>query len=410
MIPGMRAVHLIACCLLPGLIALSAAPVPSTDWAPPVDPLPSPAGPDSGQPQLSVSSAGTILSWVERTGSRAVLKFSRRTPNGWESPREVAAGTDWFVNWADVPSVVQLDDGTLAAHWLQKSGPGTYAYDVRLAYSRDDGKTWSPSFTPHHDGTQTEHGFASLFTVPAGGLGVAWLDGRAMKMESGAHEGSGDMSLRFAAFGPDWQPRSEALLDARVCECCPTAVALTSDGPLVAYRDRSPDEVRDIYVTRLENGRWTQPHAVHADNWRVPACPVNGPALSASGRDVAIAWFTARDDAPKSFVAFSADAGRTFGTPIRLDDDASLGRVDVERLPDGSAIAAYVEFADRRASFRVRRVTRDGQRSAPVIVSGMAGNRTSGLPRMVRQGDELLFAWVDRGEGSRVETARARLR
>ena len=406
----MRAVTLIACCVLPGVIALSAGSSPSDEWALTVEPLAAPAGPDSGQPQLSVSSGGTLLSWVERTGSGAVLKFSRLTADGWGPARDVASGDNWFVNWADVPSVVQLDAGTLVAHWLQKSGPGTYAYDVRLAYSRDDGKSWSPSFTPHHDGTQTEHGFASLFDSPAGGLGVVWLDGRAMKMESDAHEGAGDMSLRFAAFGPDWQPRTEALLDARVCECCPTAVALTSDGPLVAYRDRSADEVRDIYVTRLENGRWSEPHAVHADDWRVPACPVNGPALSAHGRDVAVAWFTARDDAPKSFVAFSADAGRTFGTPIRIDDDASLGRVDVERLSDGSVVAAYVEFADRRASFRVRRVTRDGQRSAPVVVSGMAGNRTSGLPRMVRQGDELLFAWVDRGDGSRVKTARARLR
>ena len=181
MIPGMRAVHLIACCLLPGLIALSAAPVPSTDWASTVDPLPSPAGPDSGQPRLSVHAGGTILSWVERTGSGAVLRFSRLTANGWGPPRQVAAGNDWFVNWADVPSVVQLANGTLVAHWLQKSGPGTYAYDVRLAYSKDDGKSWSPSFTPHHDGTQTEHGFASLFDSPAGGLGVVWLDGRAMR-------------------------------------------------------------------------------------------------------------------------------------------------------------------------------------------------------------------------------------
>ena len=50
-------------------------------------------------------------------------------------------GYDWFVNWADVPSVVRLANGTLAGHWLQKSGADTYAYDVRLAYSHDDGKT-----------------------------------------------------------------------------------------------------------------------------------------------------------------------------------------------------------------------------------------------------------------------------
>lgn len=407
----MRSASALACCVIPVLVALAAEPPQAASgWTLAVQPLASPAGPESAQPQLSASSFGTVLSWVERAGHTATLKFSRLTPDGWGPAHQVASGTNWFVNWADVPSVMQLDSTTLVAHWLQKSGPGTYAYDVRLAYSSDDGRTWAPSFTPHHDGTQTEHGFASMFGAPGGGLGIVWLDGRAMKMTGDTHEGSGDMSLRYAAFTPDWKQRDDVLLDERVCECCPTAVAMTADGPLVAYRDRSPEEVRDIYVTRLENGRWSEPRAVHADDWRVPACPVNGPALTARGRDVAVAWFSARDDEPKSFVAFSSDAGRSFGPRIRVDDEASLGRVDVEWLPDGGAAVAYVEFADRRASFRVRRVTADGQRGAPITVAGMAGNRTSGLPRMVRQGDELLFAWVEREHGSQVRTAGARLR
>lgn len=391
-------------------LAPAAAPAPQpSSWNLHVQSIPSPAGPQSAQPQLSVSPRGVILSWVERTGATATLKFAESIAGGWSPPKTVASGADWFVNWADVPSVVRLGDGTLVAHWLRKSGADTYAYDVRLSHSKDNGATWSASFLPHHDGTQTEHGFASLFDAPGGGLGLVWLDGRAMK---GGHDGhgAGDMSVRFAAFDEQWKQTADAPLDMRVCECCPTTVAITSEGPLVAYRDRSPNEVRDIYVTRLENGTWTKPHAVHNDEWRVPACPVNGPALSARNRDVAVAWFTAKNDEPKSFMAFSTDAGRTFGSPIRLDDEASLGRVDVELLPDGSAAASYVEFAERRAGFRVRRVARDGTKSAPITIAGMTGNRTSGLPRMVLHGDRLFFAWVDRENGSVVRTARARIR
>ena len=220
-------------------------------------------------------------------------------------------------------------------------------------------------------------------------------------------------STRLAATMGDqaWKQVAETPLDLRVCECCPTAVAVTADGPLVAYRDRSKEEVRDIYVTRLENGKWTEPKPVHPDGWKIPACPVNGPALSARGRDVAIAWFHAKDGQPRSLAALSPDAGRTFGPPIRVDDVASLGRVDVELLPDGSAAAAYMEFADQKASFRVRVVRRDGTRSDPVIVAGMAGNRSSGYPRMVLQGNELVFAWTERdGRASRVQTSVAALR
>lgn len=144
----------------------------SGSWRPNVESIVSPAGTASAQPQLSVSNRGVLLSWIERSGATATLKFAERTVNGWTTPRNVASGTDWFVNWADVPSVMRLSNGTLAAHWLQKSGRDTYAYDVRLSYSTDDGKTWSRSFTPHHDGTKSEHGFASLFEMPGGGLGV----------------------------------------------------------------------------------------------------------------------------------------------------------------------------------------------------------------------------------------------
>jgi hypothetical protein len=400
--------------LVPGLLvfvmSLGAAGVtsraPTDAWDLQVQPLSSPAAAQSGQPQLTVSSRGALLSWIERAGPQATLKFAERTASGWTAPTTVATGSDWFVNWADVPSVMRLSNGTLVAHWLQKSGADPYAYDVRLARSTDDGKTWSPSFVPHTDGTRTEHGFASLFETSGSGLGLIWLDGRGM---TGGHEGHGDMSLRFGSFDRSWKQTAETALDPRVCECCPTAAAMTSDGLIVAYRDRGADQLRDISVMRLEQGKWTEPRRVHADDWRINACPVNGPSLSARGRDVAIAWFTARDNLPKSLAAFSADAGRTFGAPVRLDDEGSLGRVDVELLPDGSAVAAYVEFANQRADFRLRRITRNGEKSAPVVVSAVAGNRSSGYPRMALSGDELLFAWVDRSAGSQVRTARARV-
>ena len=395
-------------CLTLVAVALLTLGGAARDWTIKVETIPSPAAAESAQPQLTVSKRGVLMSWIERTGPQATLKFAERTKDGWTSPRVVASGSDWFVNWADVPSVLRMDDGTLVGHWLQKSGKDTYAYDVRLSRSTDDGKTWSPSFIPHSDGTQTEHGFASLFQMPTG-LGLIWLDGRAMTGGHGGDHGGGDMSVRYGAFGKDWKQTAETALDLRVCECCPTAVAVTADGPIVAYRDRSPDEIRDIYVARLEKGKWTDGRPVHDDNWKINACPVNGPSLSARGRDVALAWFAAPGDQPKAYAAFSKDAGRTFGAPIRLDDAASLGRVDVELLPDGSAVAAYIEFAKQRSEFRLRRVTPDGKTSAPVTISDVAGNRSSGHPRVALAGKELVFAWVDRSAGSQVRTAVARV-
>lgn len=186
-----------------------------------------------------------------------------------------------------------------------------------------------------------------------------------------------------------WLPRSRPRVVARI----------------VAYRDRSADEIRDIYVSRLVGGKWTEPAAVHNDGWRSAACPVNGPALSAEGRDVAIAWFTAKGDEGHAFAAFSSNSGASFGTPIRLDDATALGRVDVQLRPDGSAMATWIEFADGRGQFKVRRVEPSGQRGAAVTVSGMTAGRSSGYPRMARFGNELVFAWTETGDAPGVRTA-----
>jgi hypothetical protein len=366
---------------------------------------PSPAGTGSSLPQMTVSSRGTLLSWVERSGEAATLKYSEWKGGAWTAARIVASGHDWFVNWADVPSVIRLADGSLYGHWLQKSGQDTYAYDVRLARSNDDGKTWSPSFTPHTDGTKTEHGFASLFQMPGAGLGLLWLDGRAMKAGHGEHDG-GPMSLRGAIFNRDGKLLSESAVDLRVCECCPTTAAVTSDGPIVAYRDRSETEIRDIYVSRFVGGKWTEGVPVHRDNWQIAACPVNGPALSASGKSVALAWFTATGDDGHTFIAFSSDSGATFGAPIRLDDASALGRVDAALLSDGSAVASWIEFADGKAQFKMRRVTAKSDRSPAVSVAGIASNRSSGYPRMAVNDGEVMFAWTDASTPSKVVTAR----
>jgi hypothetical protein len=383
----------------------------ATDSTITIQAIASPADAESAQPQLSVSARGVLLSWIERTAPRATLRFAERTASGWSAPRTAASGTDWFVNWADVPSVLRLADGTLAAHWLQRSGGDTYAYDVRLSFSKDNGQTWSPGVTPHHDGTKSEHGFASLFQMPGAGLGLIWLDGRAMATMKGGHDGhgSGDMSVRFASFDRNSTQTAELPVSMRVCECCPTSTAVTADGPVAVFRNRTADEIRDIYISRLEKGKWSEPAPVHAEGWRMPACPVNGPVVSARGRDVVVAWYTAKNDQPRTYLAFSSDVGRSFGAPVRLDDLGTLGRVDVELLPDGSAVASYIEYANQRAEFRFRRIERSGAKSSPMTVTAIASTRSSGYPRMAVHGDELIFAWIAPDSPGGVRTALARL-
>ena len=222
------------------------------------------------------------------------------------------------------------------------------------------------------------------------------------------------MRLYFTSFDASWKQSAESQVDARTCECCQTAAVMTDDGPLTAFRDRTDMEVRDVQVARLGGGKWTVPVLVHRDNWQIEACPVNGPGLSARGRSAAVAWFTAVGDVGHAYAAFSADAGRTWGEPIRLDDDMSTGNVDIEMLDDGSAMASWVEFTGERAQFRVRLVKPDGGRSTPVVVAGTGKGRISGYPRIARHRQDLVLAWTESdGTGpasQRVKVATAKLR
>ncbi|MBC7909286.1 MAG: exo-alpha-sialidase [Pyrinomonadaceae bacterium] len=374
----------------------------------------SPAGIDSREPELYATPDGrVIMSWVEKIGEkRAALRFASRDGAGWSEPRTIAEGDNWFVNWADFPSVIALKDGTLAAHWLVKSGPGTYAYDVNLALSKDGGKTWSKPIIPHTDGTQTEHGFVSLVPLADGRLGAVWVDGRALK-DIKVDEDAGplpvSMALRFAAIDTQGKVSDEAVLDERICECCQTSAAMTAEGAIAAYRDRSESEVRDIYVVRQENGKWSVPQPVHADGWEMTACPVNGPSIAADGQRVAVAWYTEANDQPRVKMAFSNDAGKSFGNPVQVDDGDPVGRVDVLLLVDGSALVVWMSGTAEKGATKVRRVRSDGTLDAISTVTETNIARSSGFPRIARLGNEVLFAWTQFGKPSRVSTAIARL-
>jgi hypothetical protein len=363
----------------------AAKPIP---WEIAITPGTLETGATSMGPQITASPNGAVVSWMEQSDATFTLRFAELSSAGqWTAPKTIVSGTDWFVSGVDPPAVIRLRDGSLAAAWYKAVDLATEAYDTLMATSRDDGKTWSKPFSPHHDGTKSQHGFASLFEWPAGqggGLGLVWLDGRA----------GADMSLHTGRFDAAWKQTAEAQVNARVCECCPTSVAIASGGPVAAFRDRSAEEVRDIHVVRRDGDTWAEPVPVFAKHWQVDSCPVNGPAIAASGDQVAVAWFEAPDDDGHAYVAFSSDGAKTFGTPVRVDDAASLGNVGVALLDGGAAAVTWVEF-DNGGRFRVRRVEPSGARSAAKPIAGGDGRFVSGIPRIARVGDRLLFAWSE---------------
>ncbi|TVR64004.1 MAG: exo-alpha-sialidase [Gemmatimonadales bacterium] len=367
-------------------------------------PLPSAAG--AGMPFVAGTPDGFLVSWTEptgRVGENGNQEFAVRWAaldgeGNWSEPGTLAASDDFFVNWADFPSIAYGGDGRMAAHWLARSGEGTFDYDVVVSASTNGGASWSEPRILHADGVRAEHGFVSFFPQ-ADGFGAVWLDGREMP-------GGGPMTLRAGLVEWDGTPRDQHLLDPRICECCQTGAALTDEGVVVVYRGRSAGEIRDIHAVRQVNGRWEAPSPIHADGWNIAACPVNGPAVSARGRDVVAGWFTGADDVSRVRVAFSGDAGATWSEPVQVDDGAPMGRVDVELLPDGSALVVWLEAGGDNAVLLARRVWADGRSGPTGTLAGTSGARASGFPRMaVSEAGRILLAWTEPGGAGDGESA-----
>jgi peroxiredoxin len=363
-----------------------------------------PAAPGAMTPHLAAAGGTVLLSWFEPEGRKeqGVVKFARLERDGsswrWGTARRIVDGSSFFANWADFPSIQQAASGALLVHWLERMGTGDYTYGVQLARSNDGGASWHGLGMAHADGVPAEHGFVSL--VPEGdGFRAFWLDGR----ETARADHGGAMTLRTAHV--DDAPLEEEPIDDRVCDCCQTGAAVTANGPVVVYRDRSEAEIRDISIVRREGGRWTSPLPVARDGWEVPGCPVNGPtvAVGRDGRRVAVAWFTAAGNEPRVKVAFSDDAGASFRDPIVVDDQDPLGRAAIALDDAGDAIVTWLgSGSDRNAPLWVRRVPGDpGDASGPgdrIQLSSTSASRSSGFPRVARAEGGTVVAWTEPGE------------
>jgi len=382
-----------------------------------VDSVQSPAAPGSSTPNMSLAPDGRIyMSWLEPTpDSATALRFAVYNGSSWSAPRTIAKSREFIVNWADFPSIEALGNNQLAAHWLQR-GRSSGAYGVRLVQSSDDGATWSTAKIPHRDSTSTEHGFVSMWKEPlrpslkpvtSNSIGAVWLDGRRYEKGPGATD---EMMLIATSLSATGTLDQETVLDRRVCDCCQTSATNAATGPIIAYRDRSPDEIRDISIVRRVNGRWSAPVSVSKDQWKIAACPVNGPAIDAAGARVALAWFTAARDTARVKIAFSANSGATFGRAVIVDSGNPAGRVDVKILADGSALVTWIErTGGDAAEVRVRRITAAGRAGKPVTIATSSAARASGFPRMSVTRDYALFAWTVPGRPSAVRVARAPL-
>ncbi len=347
----------------------------------------------------STETGGLLMSWFEKVDSTNwALQWSEFSKGTWTESQSITASDPYFVNWADFPSIYQVDGDNLVAHWLQKSGKAPFDYNVQISHSTDRGKSWSKSVIPHGDmDPKGEHGFLSFFQQQDESVGFVWLDGRHMGAYDPVTHTMGDMALYRSSMN-NGQLGPEIMIDSRTCECCPTSAIRTDNSVLIAYRDRSEKEIRNINIIRYADGKWFDPYPVYDDNWLIGGCPVNGPMLAEYGNNVAIAWYTSPNETPTVNLAFSHNEGASFDVPIRVDLSMPIGRVDLTWISQTEVMVSWIETAEETTDIVTAIVSTNGDVQPPRIVTEIQPGRVSGYPQMEKVEDLLFFAWTEGGE------------
>ena len=264
---------------------------------------------------------------------------------------------------------------------------------IRLAESTDAGRTFAAPIDLSGRNVPGIRGWGALAAGTDGAWYAAWLDGRAEVAKRaatpapaatgaaapGASAGAGGhhhhggstaggplQEVFYRVVGGPAAPATEALAATGVCFCCKTAILgpgvaaagrLGARDMVLAWRHIFPGSERDIAMSVLDpaSARPGRMIRVSQDQWRIQACPDDGPGLAASGSGtVHVVWPTladkARPDAGPEKAIYHARTtdGRTFTPRRRLDRPGSgAAHPVVAALPSGSgAMALWDEVAD----------------------------------------------------------------
>ncbi len=349
-------------------------------------------GINNAEPNLVAQDGKLALSWVNSIrGKEATLLYSQLENDAWKKPTTVTSGNDWFVNWADFPANATNGDVLLTSH-LQKSASGTYTYDVVLNLRKLNGEIIKENFLLNTDGMKAEHGFVSIIPNEKDGFLITWLDGRntVMEMKESHHKA---MTIRVAEVSSDGIIFNETQLDGRTCDCCQTSIAMTKNGPIIVFRDRSKLEIRDIYFSQKKDSVWSTPKPVFNDNWEINGCPVNGPKIVSNKKNTAVAWFTVAEETPKVKVSFLSDTDY-FEKPIILNDIDALGRVDAAFINSEELLVSYMESDEKGTYLRCKKVTKNGTVSKAITVSEINSARSTGVPQLEILDGVAYFVWT----------------
>lgn len=358
--------------------------------------IPNPFPSNAMFPNLYQNGDELMISYIHSEGDTLdQLYYCQFDGSQFSAPSKIAEGTDWFVNWADIPAIAFVNNSVIAS-WLDKSANGNYDYDIKMSISKDNGKSWGVPFIPHKDGVAAEHGFVSIEAIKGGKFQAVWLDGRITKViDKKGKESHGQMTLRSAIIDSDGTMTKEIEIDNRICDCCQTSLKNTEIGTFVVYRDRSNDEIRDNYFSIFDDNEWSEPQAIHHDEWKISGCPVNGPVLESFGKNVSAAWYTETNGLPEVYLANYSSDIQGFEDPVLVSKENVMGRIDLIYLPNGNIMVTWLEdLKNKKAKIQAKIYDNKLKLVESLTLGETSSSRSSGFPKIVKLKNTVLVCYT----------------
>ena len=202
------------------------------------------------------------------------------------------------------------------------------------------------------------------------------------------------MSLRSGTINENLTLINTQNIDGLVCECCQTDITITDKGPIGVYRDRSEEETRDIYITKLENNVWGKGKPLHLDNWKINGCPVNGPVITGSNNDITVAWYTRAGGRSNIKIAKSTDYGDTFNDPIVLGTDETVGHISIVDDAIGNTWLLWQKTGDKGSVVLIlTKIENESNRVMHKVIEEAGKTPRFSFPQITRNNNQIILAY-----------------
>ncbi|MET0962139.1 MAG: sialidase family protein [Noviherbaspirillum sp.] len=353
----------------------------------------------------AVDAKGAVwVAYRDSAGAAPFLALQSSSDGGrsWSAPRQltaesVAAGGE------SRPKIAFGRDGEiLVAYTTPIARP--HIGDIRFMRSTDGGRSFSAPTTVHAHREVTTHSFESMIVDQAGRIFIAWVDGRdadAARARGERYAGSGIYYAVSEDGGASF--KGDYKIADHSCECCRIGLALNRQGnPVAMWRHVFAPNIRDHALAELAASGAASPLArASFDDWRIDACPHQGPALAyaADGLRHQV-WFNGNEEGGGvQYAAVAPGAVRPQPAPL---GSAQASQADVAVL--GRRVALVWKQFEAGVTAIIARLSDDGGASwRQQELARTAGD--SGKPYLVTAPSGILLLWRTDNEGTRVMAA-----